>query len=144
MMTVSSGAPAKRCLERARALLDDAALLAHSGKLLSAIDRIYYAMFWAAQAALLSRDVVTRTHKGLLHEFGRVFVKPGRVARKHYDALTNAFDLRQSSTYDLEVEANTPDVMALLRQAHEFVAAMEAMILHGQDHGQSSGRGKSP
>jgi len=45
----------------------------------TALSAAYYAMLYAARAALSERDISTKTHRGLWHELRRVFVETGEL-----------------------------------------------------------------
>jgi len=62
---------ARRSLRSARNILDD-------GDHDFAMSRAYYAMFYAATAALLSRGITRTKHTGVIAAFGQHLVKPER------------------------------------------------------------------
>jgi uncharacterized protein (UPF0332 family) len=47
-----------------------------------ATSRAYYGMFYAAKAILLSVDVDTRSHTGVLNQFSQQFIK---TSNSHFD-----------------------------------------------------------
>lgn len=63
---------AHRSLRSARNLLED-------GDHDFAMSRAYYAMFYAATAALLSQNIMRAKHAGVIAAFGQQFVKSGRL-----------------------------------------------------------------
>ena len=50
--------------EKADMALDDAAFLTDAGKFGLAANRLYYALYYAASALLLSKGIVTKRHSG--------------------------------------------------------------------------------
>lgn len=65
-----------RRLELAKRFLNTAKLNLEHGDLRSAVNRVYYAMFYAAHAALALKGVEEpKTHKGLVAQFGSKIVK---------------------------------------------------------------------
>lgn len=44
-----------------------------------AVGRAYYVAFAAARAMLASEGIRTKTHRGVIQQFGRVFVQSGQV-----------------------------------------------------------------
>jgi len=42
-----------------------------------AVSRAYYSMFYAAKAVLLTKDVITRTHRGTISQLNINFVREG-------------------------------------------------------------------
>lgn len=74
----------ERYLAKADRALDSAWLLLADGDLEGACNRAYYAMFDAAQGALLLSEAAAdpaaiRTHSGLIGAFGKHLVKTGRI-----------------------------------------------------------------
>ncbi len=74
----------KRYLAKADRALESARLLLTDGDIEGACNRAYYAMYDAAQAALLLSGAAAdpaeiRTHSGLIGAFGKHLVKTGRI-----------------------------------------------------------------
>ncbi len=114
-------ARAERYLASSRALID-------LGDHESAVSRAYYAMFYAARAALRERGVDARTHAGVVSEFGRVFVKPGEVARPHLSALGRALNDRLVAEYDEAVAFSARQAESLLAASEAFVREIERLL----------------
>jgi len=60
-------------IARAKDTLDDAHIIADKGKWNSAINRLYYAAYYAVIALLLSNDLKPTTHNRVKIKFFRVF-----------------------------------------------------------------------
>lgn len=78
--------------------LREAALLLDAGLLHGAISRLYYAVFHAGRAALLTRDKRTRTHSGQIAQFAATFGNEPLLGdllnqRINADYTTDRFDL---------------------------------------------------
>ena len=121
----------EKYLKKANELLEDAKLLLRENRLLSTADRIYYAMFSAAQAALLSKGIITKTHKGLKAQFSKEFVKTGRISPELVKHLEDAFELRQMSTYEAEFTLDEPVLQEALKRAEEFIQTVKTLIQQG-------------
>ena len=63
--------------EKADRALEDAAFLTGAGKYGLAANRLYYALFHAASALLLSKGITTKRHSGLITQVHLHFVKTG-------------------------------------------------------------------
>ena len=76
----------KRIIEywrkRARESLEDAKLLLENRRLHSAVNRIYYALFYQVSALLLDKDPSFAKHSGVLAAFNEEFVKTGRIDKE--------------------------------------------------------------
>jgi uncharacterized protein (UPF0332 family) len=83
---------ARRSLRSARNILDD-------GDHDFAMSRAYYAMFYAATAALLSQGITRAKHSGTIAAFGQHLVKPGKMAAEHQRVLQAAFRDRGAGDY---------------------------------------------
>lgn len=118
----------KKCLELANEFLRDAKLSLKNGRLRSAIYNAYYAMYHAAQAVLSSKGFKPKTHSGLRELFGREFVQKGLVDKDAGKSLSEAFNMRQASTYDVYAEFREEKVENIVTKAEAFVRKMNELI----------------
>jgi uncharacterized protein len=86
-----------------------------------AVGRAYYAMFHAAKAVLLSREIERSSHHGVLSAFGEHIVKPGLVERRFHTYITKAFARRNECDYLAFTTADKSEVETILGRAREFV-----------------------
>lgn len=93
------------------------------------VNRAYYAMFYAASAALLADGAdLPHRHKTLINLFKRRLVGSGKVNAQLHTDLSNAFDLRMTSDYDLNVEVDGANIEAAVRTAERFVQEMRGFV----------------
>ena len=119
-------AKAERAVASAQALLD-------MGDADGACNRAYYAMFDAAQAALLAAQVpvgeaLGKTHRGLINTFSTYLVKDGPVSKELGRQLKRAEEARLVADYD-GPSIGLTDAAELVQQAHGFVLAMKNMFV---------------
>ena len=76
---------AHRTVRSARLLLTDGD---HDG----AVSRAYYAMFYAAEALLLSKSMTFSSHSGVISAFGKEFAKSGAMPVQYHRYLMDAQD----------------------------------------------------
>ena len=115
-------------LEQARTTLRDAQLLAAGeGSPHSIVNRAYYAMFYAAQALLLSHGIQVAKHSGALALFDQQFVKPGLLPKEMSKALHRAFEWRQIGDYRVWHFTNE-QALEILQQAEAFVQTVHAYL----------------
>ncbi len=67
----------------------------------SCVSRIYYAMFFIAEAVLLTKNLTPSSHKGVLSLFGENFIKNGVFSREIGKILTEAYDKRIVGDYGI-------------------------------------------
>ena len=66
-----------------------------------AVSRAYYAMFYAAQALLLTRNVRRIKHSDIIAAFNERFIRGGELPRKLFLFLRDAFEDRAEGDYGL-------------------------------------------
>jgi len=62
-------------IERAKKYLKSSRMLLVAGDYESSVSRAYYAMFYSAEAVLLTKDLSFSSHRGVISAFGEYFVK---------------------------------------------------------------------
>jgi uncharacterized protein (UPF0332 family) len=82
-------------LEKAEQSLGAARLLATKGYSDFAVSRAYYAMFYTAQAILLSKKLSFSKHSAVIAAFGRHFAKPGHLPARSFRRRRRADPHRQ-------------------------------------------------
>ena len=115
-------------LEKADIALEDAAFLTDAGRYNLAANRLYYALYYAASALLLSKGIVTKRHSGLITQMHMHFIKT-RVLTAEEGALFKVmFDLRHEGDYEdfidverADIEEYTPQVIALVSKLKSLV-----------------------
>lgn len=86
-----------------------------------AAGRVYYGMFYVAQALLYERGLRFRKHSAVHAAFGEHFAKGGQLDPKFHRFLIDAFDKRIRGDYDVEVFVSSEDVTDTIQQAREFL-----------------------
>ncbi len=115
-------------LEKAdRALKAAEALLATAGAEFAA-GRVYYAMFYTAEALLHERELNFGKHGAVHAAYGKVFAKTGLLDPKFHRWLINAFDIRLQEDYDAETFVSGEQVEEMLEQARMFLSAAQEFL----------------
>lgn len=114
---------------KAHRMLKTARLSLYDGDPESAINRAYYAAFYAATAALLSVGETPKTHSGIHNRFYRHFVRSGRLASEVGDTLKEAFNLRQRADYEAVSIFDEAAAAHLIADVQRFVVAVEGLMM---------------
>lgn len=93
-----------------------------------AAGRAYYAMFYAAEALLLSRDLSFSKHSAVIAAFGRQFVKTGVLGPSLHQHLLDAFDLRNLGDYGAVRAVDEADARQALENAKAFCLAASVYL----------------
>lgn len=91
----------------------------------SCASRCYYAMFTMAEAALLTKDLSSSSHKGVISLFGEHFAKTG-ILESHMGRMLNyAYKKRIIGDYGVSVSVAQDEAEHLLDAARNFVGKVK-------------------
>ena len=114
-------------MERARRNLGIARRLAEDEDYDVSASRAYYAMFYAAEAALLARGMARSRHSGVVAAFNEFFVNTGLLPPNLAGTLDSSFRQRNLADYGREpFPQETAE--AMLRDAEELVDAVAGYL----------------
>jgi uncharacterized protein (UPF0332 family) len=111
----------KSLIERAKKYLRSAELLLNEGDYESSVSRTYYAMLYAAQAMLLTKNLSFSSHKGVISAFGEHFIKTGILPKELGRALNKAFEKRQIGDYEYTFMIAKGEAEEILGAGEKFV-----------------------
>lgn len=94
----------------------------------SAVNRLYYACFYAASALLLKNELETNTHKGVKTLLGLHFIKPGKLEIKYGNIYQQLFNNRQAGDYEDFNFCDSQTFENLYPKARDFVDKMKSML----------------
>jgi len=114
--------------KRAKECLNDAKLLIENKRLHSAVNRIYYALFYEVSALLLIKGLSFSKHSGVLSAFNREFVRTGKIDKELGKFYNRMFEHRRSGDYGELIEFDEAEVKEWLKTAEEFLEAVEDII----------------
>ncbi len=126
---------ARDWLRLAEETLGAAQALQQAGFRRDATSRAYYAMFYAARAALATEGQRVTKHTAVISVFGRIFAKTGRIAPELHRALIDAFEEREAADYEPSWAGDADDASKALARAAHFVRTIRTML--DQSHGLS-------
>ncbi len=115
-------------VERANTALSDAETLCVSGSPAGNIARAYYAVFHAASATLVERDIVTKTHRGTQQRFYEAVVQGGSVPTEMAKTLTDLYEKRQGADYEIGAVFTQDMALRAVEEARAFVEAIERLL----------------
>ena len=111
-------------LEHARQSLASSASSIENDFYATAINRAYYAIFYAASSLLLTKDVSRSKHSGVIAGFRQHFVKSGLIEPEYSDIYGDVMDSRVASDYDVALETDPATAKEKLEDASRFVEQM--------------------
>ena len=127
-------------LDKSREDVRLARLILSAGSPAVACSRAYFAMFYVAEAWLLSLGQQYASHKAVAAAFGRDVAKPGLVPRDHHGYLLEAFEGRHVADYGDRGALNDDQAAKLISQAEEMIRTAEASLLSEEPGGGRPGQ----
>jgi uncharacterized protein (UPF0332 family) len=115
-------------LEQARDTIEVVDLLIKNDKLSSAINRIYYGMFYSLLALALQFNFETSKHQQLIGWFNKEFIRTGLIEKEFGRILREAFENRTSGDYDSFVIFDQAEVLLLFSDMKSFIEQIEVFI----------------
>lgn len=112
-------------LEKSQQALQEADVLEKSGFFNAAVNRLYYAAYYAASALLLGASLETVTHKGIKVMLGLKFIQTGKLDKSYGQTYQRLFDSRQAGDYEDFVYHDENTYGELKPLAESFVAKIE-------------------
>jgi uncharacterized protein (UPF0332 family) len=115
-------------IARAKDTYEDALILAERKKWNSAINRLYYASYYAVMALLLDSGLKPTTHNGAKSSFSEHFIKTGKVDTHYGKLFSQLFTWRQKGDYDDLFDFLENNVRPYLKPVKELILEIENMI----------------
>ena len=114
-------------IETAYQTFQAAKVLAQNGFWNSAVNRLYYAIFYAVNA-LVFNEIYTHSHSGMRNQFSRYFIKTGKLDKKYGKLLVQLYDWRQKGDYENLFDFTGDTVNLLFEPVNEMIGIIENEI----------------
>ena len=115
-------------LQKAKESYQAATLMRENNQWNFAINRLYYACFYAVIALLLKHDITPRTHDGAKRQFSLHFIKTGKIREQYGDLYTQLFSWRQKGDYGDMFDFTKEEVTPLFQPVQDFLTTLENQI----------------
>ncbi len=108
-------------LRRALETYDDALLLVENQKWNSAINRLYYAAYYAISALLLHANLDPATHNGIKSAFSSHFIRSGKCPPEMGRTFSQLYTWRHKGDYDDMFDFDGEKVMPYLAPTKHLI-----------------------
>lgn len=113
--------------ERAHKTIEEAKYLRDGHYYNAAVNRLYYACFYASLGLLVSRGISTTTHQGVKTMISMEFIRKGLLDIEHGATLGDLFNQRHTSDYNDFVYNTEASVNFLLPKAEAYIEATQTL-----------------
>jgi len=93
-----------------------------------AASRAYYAAFYAASALLLSENIDTSKHSGVIALIHQHFVKTGKLDKEQGKGLNWLFELRSVGDYGVSVHVASGEAFKAADIAEIFLSSVKSLL----------------
>jgi len=111
-------------IQRAKETLSEADNLIEAGFFNAAVNRLYYACYYAVTALLIKNNIVTQSHNGVKQMFSLHFIANRKIDRRLSAFYGRLLNDRISGDYDDFVNYDNEMIAALHPQAEEFISVI--------------------
>ena len=115
-------------LERSRETLKEADYLISGRYFSTAVNRLYYACYYAVVALFLRDHLYAQTHAGIKSMLSLHYVRTGKLEVRLAKDFFRLFDLRHSSDYDDFTFCDEETIADLRPKSEAFIEAVEVLI----------------
>lgn len=94
----------------------------------TAMNRLYYAAFYAVSALLAKHKINAHSHTGIRQKFGEHFIKAGIIDATHGRLFSELFDKRQKGDYNDFFDFDEESVTKLFPQTKTMIEVVARLI----------------
>ena len=118
-------------MERAQRTMASADLLLNEGDFESSVSRSYYAMFYAAEALLLTKKLKFSSHRSVISLFGEHFIKTGIFKPEMGRRLSITFEKRLLGDYSYAPQLDEENATEILGWTRELIKEVKEYLEQG-------------
>lgn len=112
---------AKRSIKAAKRLIEDEDYD-------FAASRLYYAVFYAMEAVLLTRNISASKHAGVISQFNQFYIKEGIFPKKFSKIISRLFRERQEGDYGFYVDISEEEILKDVKSAELFLKTINKYL----------------
>ena len=112
-------------LEQADETINDVELLISNNRYRSAVNRIYYGMFYSLLAMGLAYNFETSKHSQLIGWFNKTFISTSIIEKDYGRIITKAFSRRTKGDYDIYVSFEKDLMIKMFDDMKKFITRIK-------------------
>ena len=102
--------------------------LIQNNKLHTAVNRIYYGIFYSLLALGLKYGFESSKHLQLIGWFNKEFIRSGKIDVKYGRIVREAYDIRRTGDYDAYIEFEKAEVEKYFQDMKDFTLFIKKFI----------------
>jgi uncharacterized protein (UPF0332 family) len=116
-------------IRKARETYNEVSLHIENKLWATAVNRLYYACYYAVIALLIDKGIQPQTHAGVRQMFGLHFIKNGILENEVGKFFSDIYDIRQTGDYDDFISFEEEEVLDLLAPANNLITKAEELLI---------------
>lgn len=118
----------RRELEKSESTFEDVLFCANEGKWETAANRLYYSLFHAMSALLVSDGHQVKSHRGIMAMFGEHYVRTELFSKKDGSLLSDLVIMRDNADYNCFFEANEEKLKPYIEPTRMLIDKIKTYI----------------
>jgi uncharacterized protein (UPF0332 family) len=86
-----------------------------------ASSRLYYAVYYAMEAVLLTKNLTSSKHTGIISQFNQFFVKEGIFPKNFSKIISRLFRERQVGDYGFYIDITEEEILEDVKSSENFL-----------------------
>ena len=115
-------------IENAKTTLTEVKSHIENGFYNTAVNRMYYACFYAASALLIANKIQVKSHEGVRQQLGLHFVLTGKISQEQGKFYSLLYSKRTAGDYEDFLTHDKDTVDWLFPRSVEFILQIAAMV----------------
>lgn len=115
-------------MAKAEEVYKAAELLCNAEQWNSAINRLYYACFYAASALLMKRGIGAKSHAGVIAKFSENVVRTNDMTADEYRVYSKLLNWRTKGDYSDMFDFSKEDVTGVMEPTRNFIDKVKTLI----------------
>ncbi len=115
-------------INRSEELIKETELLIAHKYWNTAVNRLYYAAYYAVSALLYSQNIETNSHAGCRLKFGQEYIQKGLIGKEYGKLFSSLYEKRQKGDYNDFFDFQEDDVMQMFEPTVKLVRLISSMI----------------
>jgi uncharacterized protein (UPF0332 family) len=93
-----------------------------------ASSRLYYAAFYAMEAVLLTKNLTSSKHTGIISQFNQFFVKEGIFPKNFSKIISRLFRERQVGDYGFYIDITEDEILEDVKATENFLGKIKKYL----------------
>jgi uncharacterized protein (UPF0332 family) len=93
-----------------------------------ASSRLYYAVFYAMEAVLLTKNLTSSKHTGIISQFNQFFVKEGIFPKNFSKIISRLFRERQVGDYGFYIDITEEEILEDVKSTENFLGKIKKYL----------------